>query len=365
MQRKIKGLFIVTGVFLVISVGIVTSIYIKRPLPRAENFTDITLTLGQNMIVGIPGPNLDETIKGILHKIKPGGIVLYRRNYQSDKQFKSLIQQLQIIAKEDSNVPYFIMIDEEPEGASRLDLLTNVFTLNLPDWGVIDQGVSKLADLGITVDLAPIADFPFNQDSFVKKRVPTGNLADLKSFNQTFIILLSKYNISATLKHFPGVGVFVEDPHKGMVNGYIKQEYFDQSVALFKSGIDAGVQFIMTSHAVYSNVDPRNPATLSRTILTELLREKMGFEGIIITDDIEDMLAPIWNIDPSDAGIRAIEAGNTMIMYGQSLEPTLATFKIIEEKIKKDQTLRGIVEGNYQKIIKFKNEQLLKQSSTI
>jgi len=368
MPVKTKRLFILAVVLLAVIAGIAVFASFKqkknlsypdKAVSGAGISANLDLELGQNMIVGIPGPTLTESIKNILHKIKPGGIVLYRRNYQSDGQFKSLIQELQAIAQEDSGVPYFIMLDEEPDGASRLDLLTNVFTLNLPDWRAIDGGISKLENLGVTVDLAPVTDYPFNEDSFIKKRVPTDNLSDLKAFNQTFIGLLKKHNILATLKHFPGAGVFVEDPHKVIPNGYVNEDYFNQSLSLFKSGIDAGAQFVMTNHAIYENIDPVSPATLSYPILTGLLRKKIDFKGIIITDDIEDMLAPVWKIDPADAGVRALEAGNTMIMYGQSLDPNMDTFTKIKQRVESDKELKSIVEQNYIKIISLKNNKSL------
>jgi len=363
MQMKIKWLLALILILLTISITVIFFVHFWSQknlsdvaVASAVDSSDMGLELGQNMVVGIPGPTLDNSIKNLLHKIKPGGIVLYRRNYQSDEQFKSLIHQLQVIANQDSGVPYFIMVDEEPDGASRLNLLTNVFTLGLPDWGKINAGMSKMANLGVTVDLAPVVDYPFNQDSFISNRVPTNNLSELKAFSKTFIKLLAQHNIAATLKHFPGAGVFVQDPHKTVIDGYVQQDFFNQSISLFKNGIDAGAQFVMTNHAIYSNVDPINPATLSGPILTGILKQQLGFKGIIITDDIEDMLAPIYNIEPADAGVRALKAGDTMIMYGQSLGPTLDTFKKIEASVEKDQDLERIVKNNYQQIIDFKNK---------
>ena len=95
-----------------------------------ENMPLIGISLGQNFIVGIHGSEIDEATEKILRDIKPGGVVLYRRNYESPEQFKSLISTLQVIAKEDDGAPYFIMVDEEPNGASRLDLLKDVFTFH-------------------------------------------------------------------------------------------------------------------------------------------------------------------------------------------------------------------------------------------
>lgn len=323
-----------------------------------ESAVDIAFntTLGQNFIVGFSGPILTKQDIKILHSIKPGGVVLYRRNFDSFKQFKALIQQLQSISIKDSGFPYFIMIDEEPNGASRLDLLKDVFTLGTPNWKLIDSGIAGLAELGINVELAPVADFPFNDDTFIKKRVPTKNIEDLESFNASFIRMLNDNHIFATLKHFPGAGVFKADPHTSIPSGSVDEATLNQSLSIFQSGIDSGAQFVMTNHAIYTNIDSNNPASLSKTIITKLLKEKLGFKGIIITDDIEDMLSPVWNIKPADAGLRALLAGNTMIMYSQNLNETYKTFGSIKEQIIKNQNLKNIVNENYQKIITLKTK---------
>src|SRR5271157_1035462 len=145
--------------------------------------------LGQNFVVGIPGPTLDAGTKTILQYIKPGGIVLYYRNFQSPEQLTKLISDLQQVAEETTNHDYFIMIDEEPGGAERLGLFQNVFAFGEPNWTHIEHDVAVMQKLGITVDLAPVADFPFNGDSFIAERVPAHTVSTLTTFDSGFISL--------------------------------------------------------------------------------------------------------------------------------------------------------------------------------
>jgi len=119
---------------------------------KDESSESLREILGQNLIVGIPGPVLDVNTEEILRYIKPAGIVLYRRNYETDFQFKNLIAQLQTISQEDTTLPYFIMLDEEPEGANRLGLLKNIFPLGFPNWLAIERDIGILADIGINVE---------------------------------------------------------------------------------------------------------------------------------------------------------------------------------------------------------------------
>jgi len=324
-----------------------------------ETYERLRKKLGQNLIVGIPGPALDEKTKEILHYIKPAGIVLYRRNYESFSQLKNLIAQLQRISIEDTGLFYFIMLDEEPDGAMRLGLLKNIFPLGLPDWKKIEKDIEVFADIGINVELAPVADFPFNNDTFVKRRVPAQNVEDLTVFNRTFINLLKEYKISATLKHFPGMGIFIEDPHRKLPHSNIQQEVLDKSLKIFKDGIDHGADFIMTAHAVYENIDPNNTATFSSKIVKDLLIDRLGFRGIIVTDDLSDMPLAIKEINLVDAGIQALKAGHHLIMFSHNLEKTKEIFDEIFVKVKADPELQSLIKNHYQKITDFKKYNLI------
>ncbi|MCK4532462.1 glycoside hydrolase family 3 protein [bacterium] len=319
---------------------------------------DFAQKLGQNLIVGIPSSILDRKTKEILHYIKPAGIVLYRRNYKSNSQFKELINQLQQISNKDTGTPYFIMLDEEPGGATRLDLFINVFSLGLPDWKTIERDIGVLADIGINVDLAPLADFPFNSNTFVKRRIQTKNIKDLIAFNRTFIDLLCESNISATLKHFPGMGIFTDDPHVKIPQLDISQRILTESLRIFKDGINHGANFIMTGHAVYENIDPKNPATLSSIIVKDLLRDKIGFCGMIITDDLSDMALVNRKINLADVGIGALQAGHNLIIFSHKLEKIKKVFDEILAKIKTDRELQILITENYRKITDFKRKKL-------
>jgi beta-N-acetylhexosaminidase len=306
---------------------------------------------GQNLVVGISDINLSDKTKEILNHIKPSGIVLYRRNYEDDDQFKKLIEELQ----ESVVIKYFIMLDEEPDGAERIGRLKNVFSLGLPDWKEIEADIQEIASLGINVELAPVSDFPFDDNSFMKRRVPADTVDDLKAFNKTFIELLNENNMIATLKHFPGLGVFVEDPHTGLPNLYVEEKVFNESLNIFNSGIDNGAKMVMTGHAIYKNIDSNNLSTTSSEII-DLLD---NFDGLIVTDDLMDMLLTVDDINLEDTGLKALEAGHNLIMFSHRLEDVQVLFDKMIEEIKNDKKLEKIVRKNYWKIIKFKKENLI------
>lgn len=315
--------------------------------------------LGQNFIVGIEGKTLNDKTSQILEKIKPAGIVLYYRNYENPSQLKELISNLQSLALKTTNHPYFIMIDEEPGGATRLDLFNNIFAFGEPNWGQIEKDIKIMQGLGINVDLAPIADFAFNNNTFIKDRIPAHDISHLTDFNHKFISLLNQNHILATLKHFPGMGVFVDDPHEALPYANPGNSVISKSINIFKDGINSGADFVMTGHGVYDDIDLNNPATLSKKITTDILRNEVEFNGIAITDDLSEMPFTInRKIDLSQTTAQAIEAGHNLVLFSHKPEETEIIFDRLLNIIKKDTELKSLVAQNYIKIISLKNNKI-------
>ena len=326
--------------------------------PTADSLKD---HLGQTFIVGIPGPVLDSTSEQLLRYIKPGGVVLYYRNFVSSEQLQQLIARLQSVARETTGHPYFMMIDEEPGGAGRLGLFRNVFAYGDPNWTQIDHDIGVMERLGINVELAPLADFPFNHQSFIRKRIPAHNVEALTDFNRQFVILLKRHGICATLKHFPGMGAFVDDPHKTLPRGALGDHDLEASLKIFQQGIDAGADLVMTGHAVYGGVDPDHPATLSNKIVTGLLRRKLGFQGLVITDDLSDMpFITGQDLSLDEAAVQAMKAGHTMVLFSHKLAKTRRIFDHVLERVRQDEALKSVIEANYGQIITFKEHRATK-----
>ena len=208
--------------------------------------------------------------------------------------------------------------------------------------------------------MAPLADFPFNEDTFIKRRIQAHTPQALTDFNERFIALLQENHISATLKHFPGMGVFIDDPHKKLPYVSTDQEILEESIKLFKDGIEANVDFIMTGHAVYDDIDPNVPATLSKKITTEMLRNKLNFKGLAITDDLSDMPFIIGRkINLTEATAESLKAGHNLVVFSHNQDRTLAVFKKLFQLLEEDQELKSIVEENYRQVILFKNKNFL------
>ncbi len=330
------------------------------PMPAREEKITLPsddLLLGQNFVVGIYGTSLDNETKKYLLRIKPAGIILYSRNCETPSQLKNFVAELQEFAKSTSGYYYFMMIDEEPGGASRLNLFRNVFEFGTPEWDKIERDIKNMAMAGINVNLAPLADFPFNEDTFIKKRIQAHTPEALIDFNAKFIALSQKNNVSATLKHFPGMGVFVDDPHQKIPYVRAGQKIIDESLGIFKGGIDAGVDFVMTGHGVYDDIDYDIPATLSEKITTGILRNTLGFKGLIITDDLSDMPFIVGKeMNLTDATAESLEAGHDLVIFSHNQDKAGGVYEKLLQRLGTDQELRSVVEKNYRDIISFKNK---------
>ena len=356
---KVKLIIFLSCSFLMIAGVIVffTLGFAKSSPSRQQKITLPSLQeqLGQNLVVGFEGTDINQQTKEALDYIKPAGIILYYRNFENPDQFKKLISDLQKIAKDTTGKLYFIMLDEEPGGAARLGVFDNVFAFGEPDWDHIEKGIKIMKDLGINVDLAPIADFPFDNNSFIKNRVPAHDTKHLMEFNRQFISLLNKYNISATLKHFPGMGVFVDDPHQKLPDADPKNSVIDESLKIFKDGIDNGANFVMTGHGIYDAIDPNMPATLSKKIATDLLQIQLRFKGLIITDDLSEMhFIPDGKMNLVQATENSLKVGHNLVIFSHGLENTKKIFEKIISDAGQDENLQSVIAINYAKVMLMK-----------
>jgi beta-N-acetylhexosaminidase len=318
------------------------------------------LMLGQSFIVGIYGTSLDKETKEYLQQIKPAGVILYSRNYQTQNQLKDLIAELQEVGRKTTGHDYFIMIDEEPGGASRLGLFDNVFAFGIPEWVTIENDIKTMASVGINVDLAPLADFPFNEDTFIKKRIPAHTPAALIDFNAKFIVLSQNNNVSATLKHFPGMGVFIDDPHQKLPYVQSSRQAVAESLKIFKNGIDAGADFVMTGHGVYDDIDYDVPATSSKKITTDMLQNDLGFKGLVITDDLSDMPFIVGkDINLIEATAGSLKSGHDLVMFAHNQGKATRVYEELLDRLQTDPELESAVESNYRQVIYFKNNHSL------
>ena len=295
LEDKVAGLFIIT--------------------PEALTGTDVAIKAG-------------DTTKEKLSQYAVGGLIYAKQNIKSADQLKEMISGTQGFSK----YPLFIGIDEEGGSVSRIaesGLADNVGTMG--DIGTSgDPSKAKeagsaiaayLSEYGFNLDFAPVADVILEGNSIIGDRSFGSNAGDDAAMVSACVEGLQEGDVSACLKHFPGLGSTTEDTHEGMATSEKTKEDFETTDFLsFQGGIDAGADFVMVSHlSVPNRTGDNTPSSLSDKMITDILRGELGFNGIVITDAM-DMKAVTDYYTSDEAAVKALQAGADMILMPEDFE---------------------------------------------
>ncbi|MXY71873.1 MAG: glycoside hydrolase family 3 [Dehalococcoidia bacterium] len=295
--------------------------------------------VGQMLLIGFPGERLDEETVALLEDIAPGGVILFDydlpsggakpRNITSPEQLRALIDELQAQA----DIPYFIAIDVEGGLINRLKPAYG-FSIDLPSHQALGAGTAaatgaaasasaaELHELGINWNLAPVVDvnvFPESPAIGALERSFSAEPEVVAAHAEAFAEAHGAAGVISSLKHFPGHGSAAGDTHLGVTDVTSSFER-DDELAPYRQLIEDGYEdAVMTAHIVNRDLDPSGrPATLSTAIVTGLLREELGFEGVILSDDMQ-MGAIVEQYSLERAAVEAIKAGVDVILIANQL----------------------------------------------
>jgi len=248
-------------------------------------------------MVGFEGTIVTPQLAAWLCRFGWGGVMLFGRNIASPEHLLALSQALQQVAQEDGGLPLLIAIDQEGGRVTRLRPPFTVF----PSAGQIGRldaaqiafevgqaSARELRAVGITMNMAPVLDVLTNPaNAMIGDRALSSDAGQVARLGPAFIRGTHAAGVLATGKHFPGHGDTVLDSHIGRpVVRHAPARLEAVELAPFHAAIKAGVRALMSAHVMYPAWDPQYPATLSPTILRGVLREQMGFQGVVITDDL-------------------------------------------------------------------------------
>ena len=270
-----------------------------------------------------------DTTKEAYQSRPVGGIVYMADNLTDPEQTTTMLSNMQEIARERTGLPVFLCVDEEGGSVARIagnDAFGVTDVGNMSDIGAsgdvqnaYNAGStigSYLAALGFNVDFAPVADVLTNPDNQVLGQRSFGSDAQTVAGMVTSELQgLSAAGVYGMVKHFPGHGGTSGDSHDGAVStDKTLEELMAEELVPFQSAIDGGVNFVMVGHISAPNVTGDNaPATLSKVLITDVLRGQMGYNGIVITDAMNmEAVAGFYNSDK--AAVLAVTAGADMIL---------------------------------------------------
>ncbi|MBE7682620.1 beta-N-acetylhexosaminidase [Paenibacillus sp. P13VS] len=331
--------------------------------------------VGQLFMCGFHGQQVDEQITRLIQDYHVGGVIYFRRNVESVEQLTRLSAELQSLAAKSSELPLMISVDQEGGMVARIDKdgITRVpgsmalGATGHPDYTYQCARIlgTELKQIGIDMNLAPVVDVNNNVlNPVIGVRSYGENAENVAVHGAAAIAGYQSSGIAATAKHFPGHGDTAVDSHLGMVTVPHEWERLEQvELRPFRRAIEAGVDAIMTAHVIFPAIEPEPiPATLSRNVLHELLREQMGFKGIIITDCLE-MHAISKPYGVANAAVRAVKAGADLILVSHTLEEQIAAIDAVVDAVRHGDIEEQIIDLALERVVEWKQKRCDSQSS--
>lgn len=290
-----------------------------------------------------------------------GGYILFYADfeYETPTSSKAKLDALQ----EGVKIPMLLAVDEEGGTVARLSSNPNFRSSRFPSpRSLYDQGGMELIletelekcqllrDSGVNVNMAPVCDITTDPYAFMYKRSLGQSPEITGEFVQNVVGLMKQEKIGSVLKHFPGYGNNV-DTHVGSANDAKSLEELESvDLVPFAAGITAGCDAILVTHTIIESLDKENPATLSPAVMN-YLRENMGFEGVIVTDDLR-MDAIAAHYSTGDAAVQAILAGNDLLCSSQYITQYEAVLQaVLDGTIPMDQIRQSVA-----RILKWKTD---------
>ncbi len=320
-------------------------------LPAPEPFTvkyqiaSMTLRekIGQMFLVSFAGTELTEEMVLWMRELKIGGVVLLGDNVVSKEQTKKLINALQKEVGSHVAAPLFIAVDQEGGEISRFKFSgyemrseREVTNAALAYDIALSRG-KELRELGVTMNFSPVLDVSSSTKDFIHDRTFEGDAGTVALYGKRMIEGYRDGGVASVAKHFPGHGDTPIDSHVTLPVTVRTAESWKMHLAPFESAIQAGVPVIMSAHLKVPFIDKKFPASLSNVILTDVLRNGLGFKGVIVSDDL-GMGALTKNYAFSEIAVQAVAAGTDILLIIHSPATYQKMFLAIEDAVE-----RGIV----------------------
>jgi len=316
-------------------------------LNMIKNFSHSQMA-GQRLMVGFDGTELNNDLRFLINTLKVGGIILFAMNIENPRQLNRLCTSIQEYARSVGQPSLFIAIDQEGGTVARLrkpHFKEFPGITELKTKSEVKTFATEMADdlttLGFNMNMAPVLDVtPKNIQSIMEKRTFGHDPGRVAEMGSAFIKQHQAKGIMAVGKHFPGIGRTTLDSHLDMPEIDISAadlESFD--LIPFNAALNTDVAAVMLSHIHYKKIDSHWPASLSPEIVSALLRNRMGFNGIVMTDDL-DMGAIINHYDIYTAIHQILTADVDIALICHKGPNIEIAFEEIKKKMADDTGLR-------------------------
>ena len=320
---------------------------------------------GQRLMAGFDGKTLDRQLQRLISDLRLGGLILFKRNVDSPRQIADFCRAVQRYAHDCGLPPLLIAIDQEGGRVARLGPPFTQFPGNPSIRNKADAErfaritALELAWVGINMNLAPVLDAaPEGFDSIMAQRVFGSDPRQVARLGRAVIAGMQVGGIMAVAKHFPGIGRTRLDSHIDLPrldDDLRSLESYD--LIPFQAAIQGSVAGVMLSHILYPQLDPRWPASLSTAIADDLLRKRMGFAGVVLTDDLE--MGAITRHFGFGAAVRQVlRAQVDVALICRSAEKLRRAHAVMAGKIRESQRRRLDAEASAGRVLALKSQYL-------
>jgi beta-N-acetylhexosaminidase len=340
-------------------------------VPPNLELAELNAHIGRLFMCGIPGPQLDPGTEKLIQEHCLGGIILFARNIEDPIQLATLCNDLQESAMKYHGIPLFLAVDQEGGRVARLREPFTLFPGNTAignDPKALEKAhvfakttAREMTLVGLNMNLAPVLDVPRGEPEKHLMGRTFGDQPEIVAKLGCHVIEeLQKQGVMAVAKHFPGLGRTTVDPHHQLPTIEITEEEMETyNLPPFRQAIASNVSGIMTSHAIYPVYEPGQPATLSKAIVSELLKARLGFEGLVITDDLEmGAIKKAWGVPEGAAN--AFKAGADILLICRDQEEVRESMLLLREKVLKQEISAKRLLASVKKIMTTKNKFLKK-----
>lgn len=339
------------------------------PTPAASGDVVTAMSLerrvGQLMSVAFHGTKITSALEAMIRERGVGGVILYSENFTDAASLAKLVADLDRIAREAKSLPLFFEIDQEggpviriSKGATILPGQMALAATADPERSVRTAAAitaAELRALGVNWNFAPVADVndePTNP--IISNRSFSSDPARVSQLVTAAVQAYAAAGFFCCAKHFPGHGSTTTDSHTGLPKIDVDRATLDRiGLPPFRAAIAAGVPAIMSAHIVVPVLDatPELPVTLSKAVMTDLVRNTLGFQGLVVTDDLE--MGALKSVGEGTAGLRAFEAGADYLLFRFDEAAQIEGHRLITDAVRSahvssarlDQSVRRVVDA--------------------
>ncbi|WP_253735950.1 beta-N-acetylhexosaminidase [Paenibacillus sp. FJAT-26967] len=354
----------------------------QTPVPTAEDplkemMADMTIEqkIGQLVISGVDGVQMDEHARELIDTYRVGGFILFKPNIASAGQTVTFLNSLKTVnAEAGGKIPLFLSVDEEGGRVSRMpDSFADVPAMQVvgktkDNRMAADVGnvlAKEISALGFNLNYAPVLDINSNPDNPVIGNRSYGTTPELVgNMGVETMKGLASQKIIPVVKHFPGHGDTSVDSHIGLpVVNYDLERLRSFELAPFAQAFKSGADAAMVAHILLPKLDKTYPASLSPAVVSGLLRKEMNFGGVIFTDDLT-MGAIMKNYGIGEAAVQSVMAGTDVVLVCHEYGNTIQVIEALREAVRNGKLSENRIDESVYRVLKLKYKYTLSDTET-